>query len=93
MTQSFDDLKAELLRDTAVRAEYNARAEELEIASVSLSRRGCGPACHRSNPLVEWAFRNRLWPESNRGDTGRAGQRCDATPRQRGRGRWCGWRR
>ena len=39
MTQSFDDLKAELLRDPAVRAEYDARAEEFEIASELIAAR------------------------------------------------------
>jgi ribosome-binding protein aMBF1 (putative translation factor) len=39
VTQSFDDLKAELLRDPAVRAEYDARAEEFEIASELIAAR------------------------------------------------------
>ncbi|HKS89777.1 MAG TPA: helix-turn-helix transcriptional regulator [Stellaceae bacterium] len=39
MTKSFDALKAELLRDPAVRAEYDARAEEFEIASELITAR------------------------------------------------------
>ena len=75
MTQSFDDLKEELLSDPAVRAEYDARAEEFEITSELIAAR-LRAGCHKSNSLVEWAFRNRPSPASNPGDTGRAGQRC-----------------
>jgi len=39
VTQSFDDLKSELLRDPAVRAEYDACAEEFEIASELIAAR------------------------------------------------------
>ena len=39
MTQSFDDLKAELLRDPVVRAEYDARAEEFEMAGELIAAR------------------------------------------------------
>ncbi len=39
MDKSFDDLKAELLRDPAVRAEYDVRAEEFEIASELIAAR------------------------------------------------------
>ncbi len=39
MTRSFDDLRAELLRDPAVRAEYDARAEEFDLASELIAAR------------------------------------------------------
>ena len=39
MARSFDDLKADLLRDPAVKAEYDARAEEFEIAHELIAAR------------------------------------------------------
>jgi hypothetical protein len=39
VTQSFEDLRAELLRDPAVRAEYDARAGEFEIAAELIAAR------------------------------------------------------
>jgi ribosome-binding protein aMBF1 (putative translation factor) len=39
MSKSFEDLTVELLRDPAVRAEYDARAAEFEIASELIAAR------------------------------------------------------
>ena len=39
MSKSFEDLKADLLRDPAVRAEYEARADEFEIARELIAAR------------------------------------------------------
>ena len=39
MSKSFDDLRRELLRDPAVRAEYDARADEFEIARELIAAR------------------------------------------------------
>jgi hypothetical protein len=39
VTQSFKDLKAELLRDPMARAEYDSRAEEFEITRELIAAR------------------------------------------------------
>jgi DNA-binding transcriptional regulator YiaG len=39
VTRSFEDLKAEMLRDPAVPAEYDARADEFEIAAELIAAR------------------------------------------------------
>jgi hypothetical protein len=46
VTHNFDDLKAELLREPAVRAEYDARAEEFE-ERVALVTAGPQPRCNK----------------------------------------------
>ena len=39
MSKNFEDLKADLLRDPAVRAEYDARAEEFEVTRELIAAR------------------------------------------------------
>ncbi len=51
MIRSFDDLKAELLANPDVRAEYEARAAEFEIAAESIAAR-IKAASRMHNPMM-----------------------------------------